>query len=152
MREGRQGRMEEGMGLKWMCPVTPPQYPHGFNIFNILAKARMFQGYKVSVIFMVEVFCLIKLQSRNVWLVGLASQGKKMLLTWHHVLGACTSKKPLSQVFMKNKKRKKQKHPHPPRKTIQAQISSVAYFSFFICVEFDLVCISGFCLEWSTWK
>lgn len=73
-----------------MCPVIPPQYPDVFRIFNVLAKARMLQGYKVSAIIMVEVFCLIKLQSRNVWLLGLASQGKKCfphdIMCWELVL------------------------------------------------------------------
>lgn len=73
-----------------MCPVIPSDYP---DVFNILAKVRMFKGYQVSAIFMVEVLCLLELQSRNVCLVPLASQEKKCFL--HAILcwGACTSKK-----------------------------------------------------------
>jgi len=67
-----------------MCPVVPSKYP---DVFNMLAKARMFKGCKVSAAFMVEVFCLLDLQSRIVYLVGLQIK-KKMLPTCHLVLGS----------------------------------------------------------------
>lgn len=84
--------MKERGELKCMCPVIPSEYPH---VFNMLAKAIMFKGYKVSAIFMVKVFCLLELQFRNMCLVGLASQEENYfphaILCW----GTCASKKNL---------------------------------------------------------
>lgn len=122
-------------------PLIPSEYP---DVFNILAKARMFKGYKVSAVFMVEVFRLLELQHRNVCLVGLASQEKNASYMPSSAGELMLPKNCFARGQKKPTTNTKQKQTN---KMDSGTAELCRTFQFFICLEFDLVHLCGFCLR-----